>query len=135
MPSWTDAINYALCSFRRSWCTSCNGDLLHFIVDTLTFQLEKYTADSPHPLKEDLEHMLEQCFYCLYGHPNKRGKAKHLEDHNAAEVSLVFRVVHNAYQTQYVFKSKYTCGAVVSVRDSHAIDPSLSPVQLVVASL
>ena len=38
-------------------------------------------------LKDDLDMAFEQCVYCLYGHPNKKGKAKHLQDHNVSTVS------------------------------------------------
>ena len=39
--------------------------------------------------REDLETGLEQCIYCLYGHPNKRSRAKHLQEHNAKQVILL----------------------------------------------
>ena len=31
---------------------------------------------------------LEQCYYCLYGHPNKRAKIRGLVDHGAEQVFL-----------------------------------------------
>lgn len=45
------------------------------------------------PLKytDDLRQMYEQCVYCLYGHPNKKGRAKHLADHNCPPISLTLQ--------------------------------------------
>jgi hypothetical protein len=35
-------------------------------------------------VQADLNTAFEQCVLCLYGHPNKKGKARHLDfDHNA----------------------------------------------------
>lgn len=53
-------------------------------------ELQKSTANSPHPYKEDLEISVEQCFFCLYGHPNKKTKAKHLQEHGALQVVLTW---------------------------------------------
>ena len=38
-------------------------------------------------LLDEYQQAFEQCVYCLYGHPRK-GKAKHLQDHNASGVTL-----------------------------------------------
>ncbi|XP_062592133.1 calcineurin-binding protein cabin-1-like [Saccostrea cucullata] len=67
----------------HSWCTKSDGQFLIFFMGVLEKKLKdnsKYT--------EDLRQMYEQCVYCLYGHPNKKGKAKHLADHNAPPLSL-----------------------------------------------
>jgi len=78
---------------RRAWCTASNGELLLFTVRVMMTELsggggEAGTEDD-HPFKEELEMALEQCFYCLYGHPNKKGRApKHLEDHCVTPVSI-----------------------------------------------
>jgi hypothetical protein len=63
------------------------GRLLLFTVDMLTQELSKRSWDEPHPCKDEIDSALAQCFYCLYGHPNKRAKAKHLDDHNVNSVS------------------------------------------------
>jgi len=64
-----------------------DGKLLLFTVDKLYAELLQLTAsDDAHQCREDIESALEQCFYCLYGHPNKRAKAKHLNDHSANPV-------------------------------------------------
>ncbi|XP_061174422.1 calcineurin-binding protein cabin-1-like [Saccostrea echinata] len=67
----------------HSWCTKSDGKLLIFFMDVLEKKLKdnfKYT--------DDLRQMYEQCVYCLYGHPNKKGKAKHLADHNVPPLTL-----------------------------------------------
>jgi len=64
-----------------------DGRLLQFNVDVLYNELLRQTStDDVHQCKEEIDASLEQCFYCLYGHPNKRAKAKHLEDHSANTV-------------------------------------------------
>ena len=37
---------------------------------------------------EEYQQAYEQCVYCLYNHPNRKGKARHLQDHNASGVTL-----------------------------------------------
>ena len=49
--------------------------------------MEKVSDEDSHPFQDDLQLALEQCFYCLYAHPNKRSKARHLQDHGVEEVS------------------------------------------------
>ena len=61
------------------------GRLLQFVVEELMREL---TGPEPHPLKEELEEMLDQCFYCMYGHPNRKTKARHLQDHGVPRVGV-----------------------------------------------
>ncbi|XP_077519504.1 calcineurin-binding protein cabin-1-like [Amblyomma americanum] len=74
---------------RRSWCTTSDGILLFLFVDVVTQELAKRSAIA-NTFHEDLNNGIEQCFYCLYGHPNRRGKVKHLQEHNAKQVSLTW---------------------------------------------
>jgi len=61
--------------------------LLQFSVNALYAELlRQNSTEDAHACKDEIEAALEQCFYCLYGHPNKRAKAKHLEDHSATPV-------------------------------------------------
>lgn len=46
------------------------------------------TTEDTHPYKEELETALEQCFYCLYGFPSKKSKARYLEEHSTQQVRL-----------------------------------------------
>ncbi|XP_077986100.1 calcineurin-binding protein cabin-1-like [Glandiceps talaboti] len=73
---------------RRGWCCNSDGNLLTFYVDTLQEELGK--REEKDPLRQDLLLALEQCFYCLYGHPNRKAKARHLQDHGVEEVILTW---------------------------------------------
>ncbi|CAH2295452.1 calcineurin-binding cabin-1 isoform X2 [Pelobates cultripes] len=75
---------------RRSWCCNSDGALLKFYVRVLQKELIASTKDDTHPYKEELETALEQCFYCLYGYPSKKSKARYLEEHSAQQVELVW---------------------------------------------
>lgn len=89
---------------RRSWCTTSDGILLFLFVDVVTQELAKRSAIA-NTFHEDLNNGIEQCFYCLYGHPNRRGKVKHLQEHNAKQVSLTWercKQVFDFFRPQYL---------------------------------
>lgn len=89
---------------RRSWCTTSDGVLLFLFVDVATQELAKKTA-AANVFHEDLNNGIEQCFYCLYGHPNRRGKVKHLQEHNAKAVNLSWdrcKQVFDFFRPQYL---------------------------------
>ncbi|KAG8146479.1 hypothetical protein E2320_012814 [Naja naja] len=79
---------------RRSWCCNSDGALLKFyvifacLVRVLQKELLASTTEDTHPYKEELETALEQCFYCLYGFPSKKSKARYLEEHSTQQVRL-----------------------------------------------
>ncbi|KAG8455870.1 hypothetical protein GDO86_001891 [Hymenochirus boettgeri] len=75
---------------RRSWCCNSNGALLKFYVRVLQKELAASTTEDTHPYKEELETALEQCFYCLYGYPSKKSKARYLEEHSVQQVELLW---------------------------------------------
>ncbi|GAB6026876.1 Calcineurin-binding protein cabin-1, variant 2 [Chamberlinius hualienensis] len=75
---------------RRGWCCASDGSLLLFYSNVLSQELKKYSVNNPHPYKEDLEMSIEQCFFCLYGHPNKKTKAKYLQEHGAPKITLTW---------------------------------------------
>ncbi|XP_053557948.1 calcineurin-binding protein cabin-1 [Bombina bombina] len=75
---------------RRSWCCNSDGALLKFYVRVLHKELAVSTSEDTHPYKEELETALEQCFYCLYGYPSKKTKARYLEEHSAQQVELLW---------------------------------------------
>ncbi|XP_064634995.1 calcineurin-binding protein cabin-1-like [Lineus longissimus] len=75
---------------RRSWCTNSDGALLILFLEVIEVELKKYGPSGAHPLQDDLENALEQCLYCLYSYPNKKAKVRHLQDHNAAQVTLIW---------------------------------------------
>ena len=75
--------NY-VCS--HSWCTKSDGKFLKFFMDVLQKKMNDKLLYT-----DDLRQMYEQCVYCLYGHPNKKGRAKHLADHNCQPISLTLQ--------------------------------------------
>ncbi|XP_075424588.1 calcineurin-binding protein cabin-1 isoform X2 [Ascaphus truei] len=75
---------------RRSWCCNSDGALLKFYVRVLQKELAASTNEDTHPYKEELETALEQCFYCLYGHPSKKSKARYLEEHSVQQVEMLW---------------------------------------------
>ncbi|KAL8594874.1 hypothetical protein ACOMHN_016115 [Nucella lapillus] len=71
---------------RNAWCTRECGIFLQFCMDSLAMELPK-----AHPsVKDDLKTAFEQCVFCLYSHPNKKGRARHLVDHNAPCIELMW---------------------------------------------
>lgn len=89
---------------RRSWCTTSDGVLLFLFVDVAMQELAAKTA-AANVFHEDLNNGIEQCFYCLYGHPNRRGKVKHLQEHNAKTVNLSWdrcKQVFDFFKPQYL---------------------------------
>ncbi|XP_059920768.1 calcineurin-binding protein cabin-1 [Gadus macrocephalus] len=75
---------------RRSGCCTSDGALLKFFVSVLEKELVASSKDDSHPYKEELEMALEQCFFCLYGYPSKKSKARYLEDHSSPQVELLW---------------------------------------------
>ncbi|CAJ0932527.1 unnamed protein product, partial [Ranitomeya imitator] len=53
-------------------------------------ELALSTKEDNHPFKEEFETALEQCFYCLYGYPSKKSKARYLEEHSVQPVELLW---------------------------------------------
>uniref|UniRef100_A0A8C6ZEP1 Calcineurin-binding protein cabin-1 n=1 Tax=Nothoprocta perdicaria TaxID=30464 RepID=A0A8C6ZEP1_NOTPE len=60
------------------------------LVQVLEKELAASTSEDTHPYKEELETALEQCFYCLYGFPSKKSKARYLEEHSVQQVDLTW---------------------------------------------
>ncbi|XP_071956873.1 uncharacterized protein [Antedon mediterranea] len=78
------------CLGRRSWCCNDKGALLKLQISVLEEELFNRPEEDAHPFKCDLEHALEQSFYCLYSHPNRKTKARHLSDHGVDELPLLW---------------------------------------------
>ncbi|XP_043215817.1 calcineurin-binding protein cabin-1-like [Amphibalanus amphitrite] len=71
----------------RSWCCTDGGALLLRSVDHLLPALD---AADDLPYDEQLRRELEQCFFCLYGHPERRRAARDLQDHGVPPVTLTW---------------------------------------------
>ncbi|XP_071040839.1 calcineurin-binding protein cabin-1 isoform X2 [Parasteatoda tepidariorum] len=82
---------------RRSWCTAADGLLLLHCIDVMMADLQDFKGNS-YLYREDLETGLEQCIYCLYGHPHKRTRAKHLQEHNSKQISLTWERAATIFQ-------------------------------------
>ena len=41
---------------------------------------------------------VEQCFFCLYGHPTKKGRYRHLMDHNAPQIELTWERAEEIFE-------------------------------------
>ncbi|CAB3224806.1 unnamed protein product [Arctia plantaginis] len=79
----------------RGWCCTSQGKLLYFILDTVVPRLR-----SP-ALSKSLEQVcqyMEQCVYCLFGHPGRKHKLKYLVDHNASALSLDWNRAQQLYE-------------------------------------
>ncbi|CAH0402555.1 unnamed protein product [Chilo suppressalis] len=79
----------------RGWCCNTEGKLLYFILDTVVPRLR-----SP-ALAKSLEQVcqfMEQCVYCLFGHPGKKNKLKYLIDHNVTPHSLDWKRAQQLYE-------------------------------------
>lgn len=70
---------------NRTWCTKDNGELLLYIINTVTPRLR--TPCLEHCRNEVVEY-LEQITYCLYRYPGKRARLKHLEKHESQNIEL-----------------------------------------------
>ncbi|KAL0818728.1 hypothetical protein ABMA28_008059 [Loxostege sticticalis] len=79
----------------RGWCCNSEGKLLYFILDTVVPRLR-----SP-ALAKSLEQVcqyMEQCVYCLFGHPGRKSKLKYLVDHNVTAHNLDWPRAQQLYE-------------------------------------
>lgn len=79
----------------RSWCCKSDGKLLYFILDTVVPRLQ-----SPSLAKslEQIIQYMEQCVFCLYGHPGKKTKLKYLVDHGVTPHTLDWKRAQQIYE-------------------------------------
>merc|ERR1719430_1989117 len=73
------------CLGLKSTCTLEQGRLLNYIVDVFTPLI---TGPIEHPCAEHIRMHLDQAIYCLYAHPSKKSRARHLVDHNVSQIGL-----------------------------------------------
>ncbi|XP_026332413.1 calcineurin-binding protein cabin-1-like [Hyposmocoma kahamanoa] len=80
---------------NREWCCKSDGKLLYFILDTVVPRLR-----SPYLSKclEQVCQYMEQCVYCLYGHPGRKNKVKYLADHNVTPFNFDWKRAQQLYE-------------------------------------
>lgn len=79
----------------HGWCCKSEGKLLYFILDTVVPRLR-----SP-ALSRSLElvcQYMEQCVFCLFGHPSKKTKLKYLTDHNVSSYPMDWNRAQQLYE-------------------------------------
>lgn len=81
-------ISFLFSLLRRSWCTNSDGLLLKFVMDVLHEEMSKDRSKISTVFREEINQAFEQCSFCLYGHPNKKSRVKHLQDHGCSQVKL-----------------------------------------------
>uniref|UniRef100_A0A182J6D1 Uncharacterized protein n=1 Tax=Anopheles atroparvus TaxID=41427 RepID=A0A182J6D1_ANOAO len=72
---------------KKNWCSKGDSGLLFHILDVV---VPKIRSPMLEPFREMLNEYLEQVTYCLYGYPQKRPRLRHIQDHNAAQVTLTW---------------------------------------------
>ncbi|KAF5297375.1 hypothetical protein FQR65_LT01305 [Abscondita terminalis] len=81
---------------RKGWCLTAQGELLHFLVDTVLDRLDTPIFE---PLRDKIDIHIEQAFFCLYQHPSKKNKvSRHLADHNVNPLPLVWERAQQLYE-------------------------------------
>lgn len=83
---------------RRSWCCNSDGALLLLYVNVLFKELRRPLQGQRHPFQEDLEQSIEQCFYCLYGHPSRKSRSRHLQEHGSPQIALTWQGAEVVYE-------------------------------------
>ncbi|RZF32702.1 hypothetical protein LSTR_LSTR004130 [Laodelphax striatellus] len=77
---------------KRSWCLMDEAEILYKILGVTIPLMESggglAAVDSE--LLTTLCHHTEQAFYCLYGHPLKKNKPRHIIEHNAMGLALTW---------------------------------------------
>lgn len=80
---------------NREWCCKSDGKLLYFILDTVAHRLR---SPSLSKCLEQVCQYMEQCVYCLYGHPGRKNKVKYLADHNVTPHTLDWKRAQQLYE-------------------------------------
>lgn len=80
---------------NRGWCCNSEGKLLYFILDTVVPRLRSPSLSKP--LEQVCQYM-EQCVYCLFGHPGRKNKLKHLTDHGVTPHTLDWKRAQQVYE-------------------------------------
>ncbi|CAI8055447.1 Calcineurin-binding protein cabin-1 [Geodia barretti] len=101
----------------QGWCVGDKGRILHILVCRLREELRQLTAHPP-KTRVALLRELEQCYYCLYGHPHKKAKAWGLQDHGAEQLPLT-------WDSAQVLLEFYHPSFLPAVEENRALTPEL----------
>ena len=69
-------------------CTADGGELLTILVEKTVACMFKKQGSGNRSAENLLKKACDQALYCLYAHPSKKSKLKHLVDHVASNVDL-----------------------------------------------
>ncbi|XP_014662730.1 PREDICTED: calcineurin-binding protein cabin-1-like [Priapulus caudatus] len=83
---------------RKGWCTHSEGALLLLFINVLNKELGQDKPAKKKSVRNELREMAEQCIYCLYGHPSKKSKARHLEDHGGKQLTLTWKRASSVFR-------------------------------------
>lgn len=72
---------------RRQWCSKGGNKLLFMTLDVI---VPKLRCPMFEPYRDIIKECLEQTTYCLYGYPLKKGRMRHIQDHDATPVQLTW---------------------------------------------
>ncbi|XP_055540519.1 calcineurin-binding protein cabin-1-like isoform X2 [Wyeomyia smithii] len=73
---------------RRQWCSNNNSYILEMMLDVIAPMLRSPLLE---PYRDFIIECLEQTTYCLYGYPQKKGRTRHIQDHEATQKILTWK--------------------------------------------
>lgn len=80
---------------NRGWCCNSDAKLLYFHLDTVVPRLK---SPSLSKCLEQVIQCMEQCIFCLFGHPGKKNKLKYLVDHNVSPREMNWERAQQVYE-------------------------------------
>lgn len=80
---------------RKSWCCNSDCQLLYFTLDTV---IPRLRAPALSRSLEVICRHLEQCVFCLFGHPSKKTRLRYLVDHDVTPTSLDWDRAQQIYE-------------------------------------
>ena len=73
-------------NFRKGHCVVDQGSFLLALVDDLLLEMQADGSEQTE-FRVDMEMAIGQAYFCLFGYPQKKSRARHLVDHNVSMVS------------------------------------------------
>ena len=81
----------------KSCCTTADGRLLSYIMDVF-LPILLCEADSKPTYADQIKSNLDQVIYCLFAHPSKKSRVRHLVDHGVIQVPLTWEHAVKLYK-------------------------------------